>query len=49
MLQWHQEMIAFEQSIPDSITLRCGPTKVMLVPFESLGYALQHRMSKMNF
>ena len=46
MLQWHQILMTFEQSIPDSITLLCGLTKITLVPFESLGDALQHRIFK---
>ena len=46
MLQWHQILMIFEQSIPDSITSPCRPTKTTLVPFESLGDALQHRMFK---
>ena len=46
MLQWHQILMTFEQSIPDSITSPCGPTKTTLVPFESLDDALQRAMFK---
>ena len=46
MLQWHQILMTFEQSIPKSITLLCSPIKTTLVPFESLGDALQHGIFK---
>ena len=46
ILEWHQILMTFEQSIPDSITSPCGPTKTTLVPFESLGDALQRAMFK---
>ena len=46
MLEWHQKMMTFEESTPDSITSPFDPTKTMLVPFESLGDALQLNMFK---
>ena len=48
ILEWHQKMMTFEQSTPDSITLPFDPTKILLVPFESLGDILQLNMLKMN-
>ena len=44
MLEWYQNMMTFKQSTPDSITLPFSAKKTMLVPFESLDDALQHRM-----
>ena len=46
MLEWHQKLMTFEQSILDSITSLIDPTKTMLVPIESLGDDLQGRMFK---
>ena len=43
MLEWHQKMITFEQSTPDSITSPFDPTKTMLASFESLGDAMRSR------
>ena len=46
MLEWHQKMMTFEQSTPDSITSPFDLTKTILVQFESLGDAVQRRMFK---
>ena len=42
-------MMTFEESIPNSITLQYGRTKLILVLFKSLNNALQYRMSKNEY
>ena len=49
MLEWHQKLMTLEQSILDSITSPIDPTKIMMVPFKSLGDTLQHRIFKNEY